>query len=189
MTCDRCQDARIKRKSMQTEWGEDQRGLTAQDLFQRAYAYQQSGQLEEAVLLYRQSIATLPTAEGYTFLGWAYRLQGKTEEAIQSCEYAILIDPTLGNPYNDIGAYLIDLGHYTRAIQWLEKATECKTYSSKHYPWFNLGRAYAGLGDVVRAWSCYARACEAMPNYRPALEALQLLESRQKGPAIDHVRW
>ena len=30
--------------------------------------------------------------------------------------------PTFGNPYNDIGAYLIAKGELDEAIEWLEKA-------------------------------------------------------------------
>ncbi|MCU0228257.1 MAG: tetratricopeptide repeat protein, partial [Bryobacterales bacterium] len=76
-----------------------------------------NGRLEDAILLYRESISTLPTAEACTFLGWVYRFQGKLQEAIEECKNAILIDPTLGNPYNDIGAYLIELGRHEEAIR------------------------------------------------------------------------
>ena len=33
------------------------------------------------------------------------------------------MDPDFGNPYNDIGAYLIEMGRLDEAIPWLEKAT------------------------------------------------------------------
>ena len=50
-----------------------------------------------------------PTAEAYTFLGWTYHFQGRIEDAIAECKRAIEVDPEFGNPYNDIGAYLIEL--------------------------------------------------------------------------------
>jgi Flp pilus assembly protein TadD len=42
-----------------------------------------------------------------------------TEEAIAECHRAIEIDPDFGNPYNDIGAYLIERGDLRGAIPWL----------------------------------------------------------------------
>jgi hypothetical protein len=35
---------------------------------------------------------------------------------------AIQVDPDFGNPYNDIGAYLINLGRHDEAMAWLEQA-------------------------------------------------------------------
>ena len=88
----------------------------ALELFRRAYQFQMQGDLELAVELYRKSIATYPTAEAYTYLGWAYRFQGRLEDAIAECKRAIEIDPGFGNPYNDIGAYLIELHRPQEAI-------------------------------------------------------------------------
>jgi tetratricopeptide (TPR) repeat protein len=162
------------------DWPDDQqetRSLVARELFYQAYRRQMSGQLEDAVLLYRQSIETLPTAEALTFLGWTYRFQGKVEEAIEECKNAILVDPTLGNPYNDIGAYLIDLGRHEEAIPWLEKATRSKRYASYHYPWFNLGRAFEAMGCMAKAAWSYQKSREIAPEFQPATEALERLAS------------
>ena len=52
------------------------------------------------------------------------------------------MDPDFGNPYNDIGAYLIQMGRLDEAIPWLEKATRAPRYEAPHFPRFNLGRAY-----------------------------------------------
>ena len=40
---------------------------------------------------------------------------GKVDQAIDECKKAIRIDPTYGNPYNDIGAYLIERGDHDAA--------------------------------------------------------------------------
>jgi tetratricopeptide (TPR) repeat protein len=158
------------------QWPDNQperRSLVARELFYQAYARHMSGQLEDAILLYRQSVETLPTAEALTFLGWAYRFQGKLEQAIEECKNAILIDPTLGNPFNDIGAYLIDLERYEEAIPWLEKATRSQRYASYHYPWFNLGRAYEALGQREQAECSFRKAMEIAPEFCPAVDALE----------------
>jgi tetratricopeptide (TPR) repeat protein len=70
----------------------------------------QQGRYEQAVELYRASIAARPTAEAHTYLGWSLGQLGRFEEAIAECRAAIAIDPGFGNPYNDIGAYLMALG-------------------------------------------------------------------------------
>ena len=89
-------------------------------LFQNAFEAQMSGELDTAVELYKQSIELYPTAEAHTFLGWTYSFQGSLDGAIAECKKAILVDPDFGNPYNDIGAYLIELGQLDEAIPWLE---------------------------------------------------------------------
>ena len=96
----------------------DSRDL-AFDLFQEAYEHQMEGELEAAIELYQRSIETCPTAEAHTFLGWTYSFQGKLDEAIEECKKAIAIDPDFGNPYNDIGAYLIEKSQHEEAIPWL----------------------------------------------------------------------
>src|SRR5262249_7657354 len=70
----------------------------------------------------QRSLAVRPTAEAHTFLGWALSYQGKHEEAIAECKRAIAVDPSFGNPYNDIGAYLIELGRGDEAVEWLGRA-------------------------------------------------------------------
>src|SRR5580693_1766093 len=50
--------------------------------FKSAYEAQMRGDLDEAVDLYKQSIAAYPTAEAHTFLGWTYSFMGLTDEAI-----------------------------------------------------------------------------------------------------------
>jgi tetratricopeptide (TPR) repeat protein len=155
----------------------DERSERALELFREAYSRQMEGELDEAAALYRRSIALYPTAEAYTFLGWTYRFQGKIEAAIAECKHAILIDPTLGNPYNDIGAYLIELGRHQEAIPWLERAIAARRYDACHYAWFNLGRARFLGGELETARECFAKALELQPDYAIARRALDQLEA------------
>ena len=151
---------------------EHKRELALQ-LFQRAYTLQMQGQFDQAVSLYQESIDLCPTAEAYTFLGWTYRFQGRLEAAIAECKKAIDVDPTFGNPYNDIGAYLIEKGEFAESIPWLEKALESQRYESYHYPWYNLGRAYAAMEMFRKARQCFERSMEIEPNYTLAQQAFQ----------------
>ena len=145
----------------------------AQDLLQQAYSAQMEGKLDLAVELYKNSLAILPTAEAHTFLGWTYHFQGKVEDAIAECKRAIEVDPDFGNPYNDIGAYLISLKRYDEAIAWLELATKAARYDPRHYPYFNLGRVYFAKGMINRARECFQQALQIEPRYTAARQAVE----------------
>jgi tetratricopeptide (TPR) repeat protein len=145
----------------------------ARELMRKAYQLQVQGELEAAIGLYQQSIAVCPTAEAHTFLGWTYRLLGRLEDAIAECRRAIELDPAFGNPYNDIGAYLIELGRPEEAIPWLEQATRAPRYETYHYPWYHLGRVYLHQQLYGLARDCFQHALDIEPGYKPALEALE----------------
>ena len=150
----------------------------AQILTDRAYRHQMNGELGDAIALYRRSISVYPTAEAHTFLGWAYNMMDRNEEAIAECEKAIALDPTFGNPYNDIGAYLIEMDRYEEAIPWLEKATTASRYEMPQFPYVNLGRAYEHLGEPMRALTYYDKALAVAPLYLPAHWAKMMLVGR-----------
>jgi Tfp pilus assembly protein PilF len=145
----------------------------ALELFQQAYDRQMSGELDEAIALYRASIAEHPTAEAHTFLGWTYSFQGRFDDAIAECRKAIDVDPDFGNPYNDIGAYLIEMERPEDAIPWLERATTASRYESYQFPWFNLGRVYEAKEQLNRAIECYTQALGYDSEYAPARKALR----------------
>ena len=63
--------------------GREEDKREAWELFQKAYQQQMKGELEEAVSLYRQSLAAHPTAEAHTFLGWTYSFMGRLNDAIE----------------------------------------------------------------------------------------------------------
>jgi Tfp pilus assembly protein PilF len=145
----------------------------AKQRFQEAFAAQMAGEYDRAVELYLGSLTLHPTAEAYTFLGWTYHFQGKIEQAIAECKHAIEIDPDFGNPYNDIGVYLIDLDRYDEAIPWLEQALNAKRYEPRHFPYFNLGRVYLAKGMINRARELFQKSLAIEPRYTLARQALE----------------
>ncbi len=150
----------------------------ALDYFREAYQHQMQGELDEAIELYRKSIETFPTAEAYTFLGWTYSFNGDYDRAIAECHRAIEIDPDFGNPYNDIGAYLIEKGKLDEAIPWLEKATHARRYENPCFPYFNLGRVWELKHDYQRALVAYKKALELNPKYLVAAAAIRRLKAQ-----------
>jgi len=144
-------------------------------LLQRAYRAQMAGDFDQAVTLYKNSLELFPTAEAHTFLGWTYHFQGKIEDAIAECKRAIKVDPEFGNPYNDIGSYLIQMGRYDESIPWLEQAIAAPRYEPRHFPHFNLGRAYLAKGMLVRARECFNESLRIEPGYTLARQAVENL--------------
>lgn len=150
----------------------------AMALFREGYELQVQGLWADAVARYRESIRLYPTAEAHTFLGWVYSFLRLYDEAIAECQKAIAVDPTLGNPYNDIGAYLIELGRPEEAIPWFERAIQASRYDARCYPFYNLGRVYERRGEWLRALHYYRLALRENPGYHLARAALMDLQAR-----------
>jgi tetratricopeptide (TPR) repeat protein len=155
---------------------EDESLNQAIEYFQDAYRHQMKGDYDEAVELYRKSIETYPTAEAYTFLGWTYSFMGDFDAAIDECHRAIEVDPEFGNPYNDIGAYLIEKGQIEEAIPWLEKAILAARYDNPAFPYFNLGRIWEFKHEYARAISSYRHAVELDPKYTLAKTGIRRIQ-------------
>lgn len=153
-------------------------GPRAMKFFQMAYRSQMEGRLEEAVYYYKKSLLIENTAEGHTFLGWAYSFMGKYEEAIRECERAIEADPEFGNPYNDIGSYLIHLNRLDEAVPWLEQAKLAGRYETPEYAYCNLGKIYELKGLWPLAILEYESALRINPEYAPAATLLKGLKAR-----------
>ena len=97
---------------------------SAAEYFQKAYELQMAGEFQQAIEFYSRSIEAFPTAEAYTFRGWTYSFLGNYDRAISECLEAIQVDPEFGNPYNDIGAYLIEQEKWEEAVPWFRKSDE-----------------------------------------------------------------
>ena len=150
----------------------------AKRIFEQAYEMQTNGFLDAAIALYSQSIEWYPTAKAYTFMGWAYAAKREYELAIEFCRCAIEIDPDYGNPYNDIGAYLIELGRPDESIEYLKKAIESEDYDCRFYPYYNLGKVYIDKNQIKKAIECFQQALDLKPEFYAARDELDRLTNR-----------
>ena len=150
----------------------------ATELWREAYHYQVGGKLDRAIELYQQSIEVYPTAEAHTFLGWAMSFQGRLAEATQECLRAIEIDSEFGNPYNDIGVYLMQQDKLDESIAWLEKAKQAKRYEPRQFPFMNLGRIYIQQGRWWQALREFEGAVRLAPRDVRAAKILHSLRAR-----------
>ena len=135
-----------------------------------------SGQVDQAVESLEESLRLFPTAEGYTYRGWAFALQGHHNKAISYCRKAIRLDPLFGNPYNDIGVYLMQLGRFEEALQWFERAKKASRYDPRHYPYLNSGHIYMIFGEQNKALAEYVVALELDPGNEIAHKAMAQME-------------
>jgi tetratricopeptide (TPR) repeat protein len=129
---------------------------------------QAQGDVEDAAAYYRISLDLFPTAEAHTYLGWALACRGSWEEAILECEKAIALDPDLGNPYNDIAVYLIELNRLDEALPFLEKALATPRYDCRHYPHYHRGRILERKGRFMEARDAYRASLDIEPDWEPA---------------------
>ena len=150
----------------------------AKALFVRAYAAQQAGDYAEAAELYRRSIETFPTAEAHTFLGWVYSFEERYDEAIDECLRAIQVDATFGNPYNDIGSYLLAKGDLYNCVRWFQRALAAPRYESYAFPHFNLGRVYEQRGHLLAAARHYGLALQQASGFARAALALRRVQAQ-----------
>lgn len=150
----------------------------AMECFQRAYQAQQSNNYEEAIDLYKRSISIYPTAEAHTFLGWVYSFQNRYDDAINECLEAIRVDETFGNPYNDIGSYLIAKGDVYGCVSWFKRALDAPRYESYAFPHFNLARVFEMRGRLLDAAHHYSLALEQQPGYTHAAMALRRIQAK-----------
>jgi tetratricopeptide (TPR) repeat protein len=150
----------------------------AMKLIEEAMKHQMAGELDESIRLYKESIALYPTADAHTYLGWAYSFQGRIDDAIAQCEIAIQLDPEFGNPYNDIGVYLMQKQELDAAIPWLEKAKAAKRYEPRHFPYINLGRVYVTKGMLQKAIEEFRAALGINPGDHELAELVEQLETK-----------
>ena len=157
--------------------GTDPERWAARQAFQAAYIMQSAGELERAADAYERSVRLFPSAEAHTFLGWTFSYMGRYDDAIAECHRAIDVDSAFGNPYNDIGAYLIELGRLDEAITWLEKAIVASRYCCYFYAHTNLARVYLHKRMPEKARKSLLSALRVNPDYAPARELLRHLDN------------
>ena len=150
----------------------------ALELIDAAMKHQMAQQFDEAIRLYKESISIYPTADAHTYLGWAYSFTARLNEAIAQCEIAIGLGPDFGNPYNDIGVYLMQQERHDDAIPWLERAKGATRYEPRHFPYINLGRIYLTKGMIQKAIEEFRGAIKIHPGDNDLAQLVEELEAK-----------
>ncbi len=152
----------------------------------------QMGRIEEAIPHARAWVELQPaSAAAHARLGNLLRAGGKAEAAI--AEYKLVLslgDERLGTL--NLGAGYLDIGDYSTAIAYAEKAVELAPDMAAAH--FNYGNALSGFGRVAEAIPCFARAVAMKPddaylhhnllfssNYLPYPDTQQLIDAKRYG--------
>ncbi|MGA2079448.1 MAG: tetratricopeptide repeat protein [Holophaga sp.] len=154
----------------------------AMELVGKAYQHHMRGEIERAIELYTRSLELHGTPEAYTYRGWARSYHKEFEAAIADCHRAIDLDPEFGAPYNDIGAYYLELGEIEDAIPWLRMALKARRYETYCYPHFNLGRAFEAKDRLDLALEHYQHALRENPGYNLAAKAVVRIKGKLAHP-------
>jgi Tfp pilus assembly protein PilF len=88
------------------------------------------------------------------------------------------LDPEFGNPYNDIGVYLMQLERLDDAIPWLERAKSATRYEPRHFPYINLGRVYLSKGMIQKALEEFRGALKINPGDQELTQLVEELETK-----------
>jgi len=146
---------------------------------------QEKGDWDSSVMYYQKIIALKPrSSEAYLGLGEAYRMLGRTREAVEMYSRLLDLYP------DDEGTYIKVIQAYGKAIEaapndkiFQEKREEVlgefedlskrKKYSAVDY--FNLGALYEQVGGKEEAMRFYTRAIAMQPDYTQALDHLAKL--------------
>jgi len=99
--------------------------------------------------------------------------QGKLKEAREKLEIYISQNPDDADALNNLGAVLMELKEYERAIEVLRKATELEP--DDYLIWNNLGLAYKLSGDEKRAKEAWAESLYLNPSQNGIRKKLKSL--------------
>ncbi len=151
----------------------DIRTKLADDLFRLGNTLGQLNLIGLAGEHHAESFRLLPSAESATLLAWSYSETSDRDSALAWCRRAIETDATLGNPWNDIGALLLESGELKEAVPWLSTATQAPRYDALGFPWLNLARVHEQLGNKMAAFEAAREALEHLPDDEDALRIFE----------------
>lgn len=114
---------------------------------------------DEATAFYKAALKSTPDdAKLYNKLGISYLQLRNYGSARKAFNQSIKYDPRFVNAYNNLGATECLAKKYNPAIRHLKRALELdETNAPAH---LNMAEAWAGLGQMDRAMTEYARAIE-----------------------------
>lgn len=111
---------------------------------------------------YTQSIRLFPTADAHAYLGWHLYLDGELDKASVECERAIELDPSFGNPYNDLGLIRVQQGYDEEAVELFSQAKRASRYDVRHFPSLNLAALHLEKDRIKPALHEYIEALRWM---------------------------
>ncbi len=124
-------------------------------------------------------------AESYNTKASSLLQLDRFEEAIESCDRAIMISPRWELPWVNKGCALKELGHQKEALECYDKAIEINPKGKD--AWVMKGRLLTPIGRYEEAIECCDRAIGIDDRNEVSLEKMKALKQLGRGKeAIDH---
>ena len=130
--------------------------------------------------------------EIWNHVGFAYAVQEKWDDAIQSFERAISLDPRYAEAFFNLGEVYLSLANKNKDPIMLEKSSEIFKKSIEMDPeyspaYFSLGKIYRQSENLEGAIYCWEKAVELQPDFGQALYFLgeAYLTKGDKAKALD----
>jgi Tfp pilus assembly protein PilF len=152
-------------------------GRRAKDLIEDGLRAASQGLNDRAIRWFKDSLRLNRSADALTYWAWVESSRGNLHVAAHLCREALRVDSDFGNAANDLGSYLAALGDVETAIQYFEQAKKSERYSSRHFPYMNLGRIYMDRGEFWKAFKEYREAQKICPDDQSIRAALKKLET------------
>jgi len=99
-------------------------------------------------------------------------LLGRTEKAAADFNMAIQLDPTLGDPYVNLGAMMIKKGQYEESLVQINKGLDLGM-AFPHIGYYDRAVAQQMLGRYKEAYYDYKKVLELEPRFAMAEERLK----------------
>jgi len=124
-------------------------------------------------------------AEAWRVRGLALHQQGKTEEALQSFEQSIKMDPAADKAWFSKALTLERSGRVDEAIKCYDEVLRLNPAS--HEAWFNKGNAQVSLNRMTEALNCYKESMRIKPDKLEAYinKANVMVHTNQLDNALD----
>lgn len=156
--------------------------LKAKAAAERGRVLQAQGDQEGAAYYFAHSLEWADTPEARLGQAQALSYEGKLEQAISECKKAVALAPEQGQAYNDIGVYLMQLGHDDEAQVWLHLAIEAPSFAERQHPHYNLGRIFERQRQLNQAAASYQAALQEHPDFASAKGALERVKKKLERP-------
>lgn len=115
------------------------------------------------ILRFPQQNQELLIADDYVKQGEGWLLDGRVEDALNSFNKAVALNPYLDSGWYYRGTALAKLQRYDEAISSYEKALEITP--KKYEIWYNLGNVLGRVQQYKRALECYEKVIELKPEH------------------------
>ena len=129
-----------------------------------ADSFRRAGLNDQAAIYYQHQLLEQghDTPQSWNSLGLLYEQEGKLDQARESYEKALRLNPDYADSHNNLGAMHLKAGETDKAVRAFRKAHEIDVQAPQ--PLVNLGNAYLQMKRFQDAISALGKAAQMRPD-------------------------